>query len=273
MHNNLHTCLRLSLCLLLSTGVHGGAILYDWAMSSSAPSLVQTPVIVSVLPASDVVWPEASLPQPSLIPDAAETTVKHVPQADSPPPNASSHPESAPAKSSPEKTPIVAVTKESPTATTPSEMVYTVPQEVIFENLSESFSQDVSSVVSAEAITLTEEVPVNSPQSMATVLSAGVAAARSPSIDAVPDYRSNPLPEYPYLARQKRWEGVVWLLVDVSATGSVDGLQIEQSCGHRVLDRAATRTVRRWQFSPATRAGIPVSSQVRLPIRFQLKEN
>ena len=52
----------------------------------------------------------------------------------------------------------------------------------------------------------------------------------------------------------------------------VDDLRVEQSCGHRVLDRAASRTVRRWQFSPAKRAGLPVSSQARIPVRFRLED-
>ncbi len=91
-------------------------------------------------------------------------------------------------------------------------------------------------------------------------------------LEAIPNYRSNPLPKYPYLARQRHWEGTVWLLVDVSADGLVDDLRVEQSCGHQVLDRAASRTVRRWQFSPAKRVGLPVSSQVRLPVRFRLED-
>jgi len=89
----------------------------------------------------------------------------------------------------------------------------------------------------------------------------------------MPNYRNNPLPEYPYIARQRHWEGVVWLLVDVSAKGLVDDVDVEQSCGHRVLDRAASRTVRRWEFTPATRAGMPVESQVRIPVRFSLEDS
>jgi protein TonB len=91
-------------------------------------------------------------------------------------------------------------------------------------------------------------------------------------VEAIPHYRSNPLPRYPRLARKKHWEGVVWLLVDVSADGSVEDLDVEKTCGHKVLDRAAERTVNRWQFFPATRGGLPVSSQVRIPVRFRLED-
>ena len=91
--------------------------------------------------------------------------------------------------------------------------------------------------------------------------------------EAMPNYRSNPLPEYPYIARQRRWQGVVWLLVDVSAKGLVDDVALVQSCGYRVLDRAAIKAVKSWEFSPATRAGLPVESQVRIPVRFSLEDS
>ncbi len=91
--------------------------------------------------------------------------------------------------------------------------------------------------------------------------------------EAIPNYRSNPLPEYPLMARQKRWEGVVWLLVDVSTEGLVEDLRVEQSCGYGILDRAASHTVRQWQFTPARRAGQPTASQVRIPVRFQLEDS
>jgi len=119
------------------------------------------------------------------------------------------------------------------------------------------------------------EVPAELPGPAGAVASAagpGPAAAQ-PATDAVPDYRSNPLPDYPYLARQKRWQGVVWLLVDVTAEGLVADLRIERSCGHGVLDRAARRTVQRWRFSPAKRGGVPTASQVRIPVRFQLEDS
>ncbi len=92
-------------------------------------------------------------------------------------------------------------------------------------------------------------------------------------VEAMPDYLNNPLPEYPYIARQRHWQGVVWLLVDVSASGLVEDVDVERSCGHQVLDRAASRTVKRWEFTPATRAGLPVESRVRIPVRFSLKDS
>jgi protein TonB len=125
-----------------------------------------------------------------------------------------------------------------------------------------------------------DEMQTSGPQVTQVTLSAGATDSQDAVADpdtaerfkAIPAYRSNPLPEYPYQARQKRWEGVVWLLVEVSAEGLVDNLRVEQSCGHKILDRAAGQAVQKWRFSPALRAGLPVVSQVRIPVRFRLED-
>ena len=91
-------------------------------------------------------------------------------------------------------------------------------------------------------------------------------------IDATPRYQSNPLPEYPYLARQRHWEGEVWLLVTVSAGGRVEDLEVAKSSGYGALDKSALNSVRRWRFSPAQKAGVPVASRVKVPVRFQLQD-
>ena len=90
--------------------------------------------------------------------------------------------------------------------------------------------------------------------------------------NAVPYPHNNPLPKYPFLARQKNWEGVVWLLVDISEDGSVARVMIDRSCGYKVLDKSARQAVKRWKFVPAKHSGKAVSSQLRIPIRFDLDE-
>jgi TonB family protein len=91
-------------------------------------------------------------------------------------------------------------------------------------------------------------------------------------ISAVPKKNESPLPEYPLIARKKNWEGVVWLLVDVSDRGEVVNLVVEKSCGYRTLDQSALQAVRQWLFTPAQNVGVPVKSQVRIPVRFQLEK-
>jgi protein TonB len=117
------------------------------------------------------------------------------------------------------------------------------------------------------------EDQVGSPEESPAVDYGSAGSTGEALVEAMPNYRSNPLPEYPYIARQRHWEGVVWLLVDVSAEGLVDDVDVERSCGYRALDRSARKTVQRWEFTPAMRAGLPVESQVRIPVRFSLEDS
>jgi protein TonB len=277
MFDTFPTFFRLSLCMLFSVSLHGGVAFYDWATDSAESSLAIAPVVVSFVPATEVASLavlERPQPQPELVPATAPSQIEKVEPTAPAPKVASLPPKSAPAKVLPEK-PIASIVTEAPqTSTSSSEQVCMTPQEVIFEEFSELFDDSQSEVASAETATVREDEPDSAPQTLVKGLrdSAALSAYRSTLIEAVPNYRSNPLPEYPYLARQKHWEGVVWLLVDVTADGLVDDLRVEQSCGHRVLDRAASKAVRRWQFSPAKRAGLPVSSQARIPVRFRLED-
>ncbi len=88
---------------------------------------------------------------------------------------------------------------------------------------------------------------------------------------ASPGYGENPLPKYPLLAREKGYEGTVYLRVEVQRDGRVGGLAIDRSSGHEVLDRAAVDSVTGWTFLPAQKGGKPIASWVLLPVRFMLK--
>jgi protein TonB len=89
--------------------------------------------------------------------------------------------------------------------------------------------------------------------------------------EAIPRYRTNPLPHYPQLARRRGLQGTVMLMVLVNRSGKVNDVRVFTSSGHRILDKSAVASVRKWQFEPATRGGKPVRMWVRVPIRFELK--
>lgn len=83
----------------------------------------------------------------------------------------------------------------------------------------------------------------------------------------------NPEPEYPYVARKFKWEGVVRVTVDVSASGQPQRVGILASSGRAALDQAALTTIRdQWQFQPGLRDGQPVPGQVVVPVRFALTD-
>ncbi len=88
--------------------------------------------------------------------------------------------------------------------------------------------------------------------------------------DAKPNYLRNPAPPYPLEARKKKWEGLVVLKVDVSSSGRVDAIKIDTASGHVLLDDTAIRTVRKWHFLPAKLGAVSVSSEVLVPVRFDL---
>lgn len=92
---------------------------------------------------------------------------------------------------------------------------------------------------------------------------------------ARPDYRVNPKPLYPLVARRLGAQGIVLLRVQVREDGSVAEVEMAQSSGFSLLDESATRTVREsWQFLPArVEDGTPVVSWVEVPIRFVLEDS
>lgn len=269
---SLPTFLRFSLCLLFSAGVHGGVALYGWVGDSADLNGFSEPLWVSLraqapLPLTHSVN-EPDLNPKSFLQSAVAKT-----------------PDTIPAKIRPER-PVARLSPSTTTDTTVAVPVPVAPLE------SSGAGEQACVSISEGPLTSSAEISGKGPgegdarstgsiavlTNASPTLSVGEGTAdpamTGPELmEARPHYRSNPLPEYPYLARQKRWEGVVWLRVDVSAEGDVDSLVVEQSCGYRTLDRSALRAVQRWQFTPATRAGLPISSQVRIPVRFRLEES
>lgn len=86
------------------------------------------------------------------------------------------------------------------------------------------------------------------------------------------DHLRNRPPPYPESARRNRQEGVVYLLVTVTAEGRASEVRLHRSSGYPVLDEAALNAVRRYRFKPATMGGFPVASTTIQPIRFNLKD-
>jgi TonB family protein len=87
------------------------------------------------------------------------------------------------------------------------------------------------------------------------------------------DYLKNPAPRYPNLARLRGWEGTVLLRVLVGKNGGVTKMEVITSSGYIVLDRAASKAVRRWQFLPARVGNLKFSSWVDIPVQFVLKDS
>lgn len=83
-------------------------------------------------------------------------------------------------------------------------------------------------------------------------------------------YLNNPAPDYPQTSRRLGEEGRVLMKVLVSADGSAENVQIEQSSGSERLDNAAVNAVKRWRFIPAKKNNHALSAYVIVPVKFSL---
>jgi len=77
--------------------------------------------------------------------------------------------------------------------------------------------------------------------------------------------------DYPARARRRGWEGAVVLRLRIDAEGAVGEVEVAESSGYRILDRAARDAVRFWTFQPALEDGSPDAAWVRQRIEFRLR--
>ena len=119
---------------------------------------------------------------------------------------------------------------------------------------------------------VTKEAAVAQEQASLKNVAGDPAAAPVHMPDAGASDLHNPKPPYPPLSRSKGEQGTVLLKVCVSATGSVDSVDIAKSSGFVRLDRSANDTVMRWRFHPARKGGQPMAMCYQLPIRFSLDQ-
>lgn len=102
---------------------------------------------------------------------------------------------------------------------------------------------------------------------------ATTARASAGAIGAKPSYLRNPHPSYPEDARAAGHQGTVTLYVKVDENGRVLGVRVTRSSGYPSLDERARSTVAgQWQFKPAKAGGVPVASDIIIPIQFTLNK-
>ena len=72
---------------------------------------------------------------------------------------------------------------------------------------------------------------------------------------------------YPSVARRNGWTGETRVAFLILADGRIDGLHVERSCGHALLDRQALEAVTRAAPFPPP----PEVAELILPVRFDLR--
>jgi TonB family protein len=77
--------------------------------------------------------------------------------------------------------------------------------------------------------------------------------------------------EIPLSLRRRKAEGEVVLVVSVAPNGDVEDVRIDASDLPTRFGRHVSEKVRGWKFSPATRGGDPIASELRLRIPIQIR--
>ena len=112
-------------------------------------------------------------------------------------------------------------------------------------------------------------------ESVVAALPPGTEPISNSSDISAPEYAApalgNQSPKYPYAARRRGMEGKVVIEAVVDRAGTVATAVVAVSSGHRLLDRAALSTVKRWIFHPARRRGQAVGATIAIPITFALE--
>ena len=79
-----------------------------------------------------------------------------------------------------------------------------------------------------------------------------------------------PDPKYPKSARRAKTQGAVVLCIIVTSEGNVADARVSRGLSPD-LDQTAVDTVKSWTFTPATKDGKPVASQVWTTIWFKIR--
>jgi TonB family protein len=104
--------------------------------------------------------------------------------------------------------------------------------------------------------------------SAALVLASALEArAQAPAAATPPTVLQHVDAEYPTSALASGRHADVVLIVTIDTDGHVSKIDVAQSAG-KDLDEAALTAMRQWTFRPATRAGRPVPSRIRVPFHF-----
>ena len=86
------------------------------------------------------------------------------------------------------------------------------------------------------------------------------------------DYLKVTPPVYPKIARQRGWQGTVVLKAVVEQNGICKQVVVEKSSGYSVLDEAALKAVKEWEFDPPQFGGEPYAVLARVPVQFVLTD-
>ncbi len=103
-----------------------------------------------------------------------------------------------------------------------------------------------------------------------TELSQSPGLSNEPVMVTEPAIRNWVEPRYPRLAQRRNQQGSVMLDVIVDEQGNPMTVDVLESSGYPVLDKAAIDAVKRWSFEPEQRNQQFVRSRVHIPVVFEI---
>ncbi len=135
-----------------------------------------------------------------------------------------------------------------------------------FESWETTFELQVGAT---ETITATlDPIPAEPPpEPEAPAVRPGDLVARGPDV-VDPKCIDCPAVSYPPAANDKRLQGVVEVSFIVTETGAIQDIQIDESAGP-AFDPFVIEVLKKWQFEPATKNGVPVKVRLSRRFRFQ----
>lgn len=98
-----------------------------------------------------------------------------------------------------------------------------------------------------------------------------------PALDIIPVVKEPSIkgrrvqPEYPKRALRMRQEGVVWLHVLIDKDGKRQDIKLHKPSQYALLNQAALKAVKKWNFDPNVVNGRPVQSWMEIPIEFRIQ--
>ena len=80
----------------------------------------------------------------------------------------------------------------------------------------------------------------------------------------------NPSPEYPEMAIFLGYQGNAIVRIKVSGKGLSEGVEILRSSGHKILDGAVTKALKKWRFTPSKPGNPPMANSVVISVIYIL---
>ena len=144
--------------------------------------------------------------------------------------------------------------------------------------LTVSFVRPVSIAIRPEERTEATDRPIRSSDAEAQTAEPAAQAEHAASAPGGDDgaqsqaaVQGQSQPRYSWLSRVRGEQGVVLVLVSVSAQGTCTQARVISSSGYDRLDEAAVSWARTAVYSPACKEGSPIASELRLRVPFELR--